>query len=58
MDKKHFANKLGKNASENSSLPGSRQIVKERIEDGANEKAALHFLITALSFASISIFPG
>ena len=26
MDKKHFANKLGKNASENSSLPGSRQI--------------------------------
>jgi len=36
----------------------SRQIVKERIEDGANEKAALRFPITALSFASISIFPG
>ena len=35
-----------------------RQIVKERIEDGANEKAALRFPITALSFASISIFPG
>jgi hypothetical protein len=34
------------------------QIVKERIEDGANEKAALRFPITALSFASISIFPG
>jgi hypothetical protein len=33
-------------------------IVKERIEDGANEKAALRFSITALSFASISIFPG
>ena len=33
-------------------------IVKERIEDGANEKAALRFPITALSFASISIFPG
>ena len=32
------------------------QIVKERIEDGANEKAALRFPITALSFASISIF--
>ena len=36
----------------------NRQIVKERIEDGANEKAALRFPITALSFASISIFPG
>jgi len=36
----------------------ARQIVKERIEDGANEKAALRFPITALSFASISIFPG
>ena len=35
-----------------------RQIVKERIEDDANEKAALKFSITALSFASISIFPG
>ena len=35
-----------------------RQIVKERIEDGANEKAALRFPIAALSFASISIFPG
>lgn len=34
------------------------QIVKERIEDGANEKAALNSSITALSFASISIFPG
>ena len=34
------------------------QIVKERIEGGANEKAALRFPITALSFASISIFPG
>ena len=34
------------------------QIVKERIEDGANEKAALRFPIAALSFASISIFPG
>jgi hypothetical protein len=34
------------------------KIVKERIEDGANEKAALRFPITALSFASISIFPG
>ena len=42
----------------NSLLGFARQIVKERIEDGANEKAALHFLITALSFASISIFPG
>jgi hypothetical protein len=37
---------------------GNRQIVKERIEDGANEKAALRFPIAALSFASISIFPG
>ena len=36
----------------------TEQIVKERIEDGANEKAALRFPITALSFASISIFPG
>ena len=36
---------------------GNRQIVKERIEDGANEKAALRFPIAALSFASISIFP-
>jgi hypothetical protein len=36
----------------------AKQIVKERIEDGANEKAALRFPITALSFASISIFPG
>jgi hypothetical protein len=36
----------------------SLQIVKERIEDGANEKAAINSLITALSFASISIFPG
>ena len=35
-----------------------RQIVKERIEDGANEKAVLLYSITALSFASISIFPG
>ena len=34
------------------------RIVKERIEDGANEKAALRFSIAALSFASISIFPG
>ena len=34
------------------------KIVKERIEGGANEKAALRFPITALSFASISIFPG
>ena len=33
-------------------------IVKERIEDGANEKAVLSYSITALSFASISIFPG
>ena len=39
-------------------LEAGRQIVKERIEDGANEKAALRFPITALSFASISIFPG
>ena len=36
----------------------AKQIVKERIEDGANEKAALRFPITALSFASISIFLG
>ena len=35
-----------------------KQIVKERIEDGANEKAALNSSITALSFASISILPG
>ena len=35
-----------------------QQIIKERIEGGANEKAALNSLITALSFASISIFPG
>ena len=35
-----------------------RQIVKERIEDGANEKAILALPETALSFASISIFPG
>ena len=34
------------------------QIVKERIEDGANEKAALDSSTTAFSFASISIFPG
>ena len=34
------------------------QIVKERIEGGANEKAVLRFSLTALSFASISIFPG
>ncbi len=33
-------------------------IVKERIEGGANEKAVLVFPVTALSFASISIFPG
>jgi hypothetical protein len=37
---------------------GQRQIVKERIEVGTNEKAALKFSITALSFVSISIFPG
>ena len=36
----------------------NRKIVKERIEDGANEKAILAFPATALSFASISIFPG
>ena len=36
----------------------SKQIVKERIEGGANEKAALRYPIAALSFASISIFPG
>ena len=35
-----------------------KQILKERIEDGANEKAVLNSSITALSFASISIFPG
>jgi len=34
------------------------QIVKERIEGGANEKAVSAFPVTALSFASISIFPG
>ena len=34
------------------------QIVKERIEEKKKEKAALRFPITALSFASISIFPG
>ena len=34
------------------------QIVKERIEDDANEKAALISSVTALSFASISVFPG
>ena len=34
------------------------KIVKERIEGGANEKAVLRFSLTALSFASISIFPG
>ena len=47
--------------STNISLSGicrGRKIVKERIEGGANEKAALNSLITALSFASISIFPG
>ena len=38
-------------------IQASRQIVKERIEGGANEKAALRFPIAALSFASISIFP-
>ena len=36
----------------------NKQIVKERIEGGANEKAAPAFPVTALSFASISIFPG
>ena len=39
-----------------------RQLIakslREESEDGANEKAALRFPITALSFASISIFPG
>jgi hypothetical protein len=39
-------------------MPSSLQIVKERIEDDANEKAAVNSSITALSFASISIFPG
>ncbi len=34
------------------------QIVKERIEYGANEKTVLRFSLTVLSFASISIFPG
>jgi hypothetical protein len=41
-----------------TSSSSGRLIVKERIEGGANEKAALRFPITALSFASISIFPG
>jgi hypothetical protein len=39
-------------------LLSANKVVKERIEGGANEKAALRFPITALSFASISIFPG
>ena len=33
------------------------QIVKERIENGATEKAALRFPIAALSFATISSLP-
>lgn len=34
-----------------------RQIVKETIGVGVNEKAVLRFYKTALSFTSISIFP-
>ena len=34
-----------------------RQIVKETIGVGVNEKAVLRFDKTALSFTSISIFP-
>ena len=34
-----------------------RQIVKETIGVGVNEKAVLRFYQTALSFTSISIFP-
>jgi len=48
------ARKTGKHA-----FPaGKAKIVKERIEGGANEKAALALPITTLSFASISILPG
>ena len=35
----------------------SKQIVKETIGVGVNEKAVLRFYQTALSFTSISIFP-
>ena len=34
MDKKHFANKLGKNASENSSLPGRQASKKPYKNEG------------------------
>ena len=38
-------------------LQRARQIVKETIGVGVNEKAVLRFYKTALSFTSISIFP-
>lgn len=42
--------------TEQGILRGMGQIVKERIEVGANEKAVLRLLITALSFASFRFF--
>ena len=51
-----FTRELG--VSYSGIIRAKAQLVKERIEDDANEKAALKFSITALSFASISIFPG
>ena len=40
-----------------NSFDTERQIVKETIGVGVNEKAVLRFYQTALSFTSISIFP-
>ena len=40
-----------------SEIQTIRQIVKETIGVGVNEKAVLRFYQTALSFTSISIFP-
>ena len=58
-DMKTTAIHIEMDISSNYNTPTSaRQIVKERIEDGANEKAALNSSTTAFSFASISIFPG
>ena len=46
-----------KNISSEDGLELAKQIVKETIGVGVNEKAVLRFYKTALSFTSISIFP-
>ena len=51
-----FTRELG--VSYSGIIRAKAQIVKERIEDDANEKAALISSVTAISFASISVFPG